>query len=165
MSVEINPTTGLLLQVLGPSLELLTSPDDDQNDFCLMRGIIPPGVVIPLHSHADTEDFVVLLGRMQALKYESADNYTWIEVKVGEYLHVPSNAPHAFRNVSNEPVVVLAVGTRKLTRFFVDVGNVLSFPPTPKDIAHFLTISAEYGYWNATPEENAAVGIQLAFAN
>jgi hypothetical protein len=40
-----------------------------------------------------------------------------------------------------------------------------SQPVTAEDVAHFLvrfaTVSAKYGYWNATPEENAAVGIRL----
>ena len=32
---------------------------------------------------------------------------------------------------------------------------------TPEDLEHFAMVSARYGYWNATPEENAADGIQL----
>jgi hypothetical protein len=28
-------------------------------------------------------------------------------------------------------------------------------------LAHFEATSAKYGYWNATPEENAAVGIRF----
>jgi hypothetical protein len=34
---------------------------------------------------------------------------------------------------------------------------------TSEDLARFAEISAKYGYWNATPEENAAVGIPLSF--
>jgi hypothetical protein len=30
-------------------------------------------------------------------------------------------------------------------------------------LARFAAISAKYGYWNAAPEENAAVGIKLSF--
>lgn len=36
-------------------------------------------------------------------------------------------------------------------------------PVTPEDLTRFAAISAKYGYWNATPEENAAVGIDLSF--
>ena len=35
--------------------------------------------------------------------------------------------------------------------------------PLAQDIERLLTTSVRYGYWNATPEENAAVGISLPF--
>ena len=42
MSTEINPTTGVRLEVFGPTVEFLTSPQDAHNDFCVLRGVIPP---------------------------------------------------------------------------------------------------------------------------
>ena len=36
-------------------------------------------------------------------------------------------------------------------------------PVTPEDLTHFAAVSARYGYWNATLEENAAVGIHVRF--
>jgi hypothetical protein len=36
-------------------------------------------------------------------------------------------------------------------------------PVTPEDLARFAALSANYGHWNATPEENAAVGIRVSF--
>jgi len=33
----------------------------------------------------------------------------------------------------------------------------------PEELARFAAISAKYGYWNTTPEENAAVGIHFNF--
>ena len=49
-------------------MEFLTSPQDAHNDFCVLRGVIPPGVFIPLYSHPDTEDFFVISGQVQALR-------------------------------------------------------------------------------------------------
>jgi len=165
MSLELNPTTGLRLEVLGPALEVLTSPQEVHNDLCVMRGVIPTGIFIPLHSHADVEDFFILSGQAQALK-QVPGGYEWIDGKAGDLIHVPSSVPHAWRNVSSEPVIVLIITTPKMGRFFQEVGRPLTDAPqpvTPEDIAHFLTVSAAYGYWNATPEENAAVGIHLSF--
>jgi hypothetical protein len=34
-------------------------------------------------------------------------------------------------------------------------------PPSPDVVERFLRTSERYGYWNATPEENAAVGVEL----
>jgi anti-sigma factor ChrR (cupin superfamily) len=46
-----------VLDVLGPTVEFLTAPSEKDAEFCVMRGTIPPGVSVPLHSHADFETF------------------------------------------------------------------------------------------------------------
>ena len=91
MSLEKNPSTGKVLELLGPTVEFLTSPQDAQNDFCVLKGTIPPSVSVPLHSHADTEDFLVISVEVEGLRQDSED-YTWIGAKAGDYIHVPSNA-------------------------------------------------------------------------
>ena len=165
MGLEKNPTTGLTLEFFGPTVEFLTSPDDEQNDFCVLKGTIPPGVSVPLHSHRDTEDFLVISGSMEGLRHDS-QGYRWIEAKAGDYIHVPSGAKHAWRNISDEPVVNLIVTTKTLGRFFREAGRPATGAPqpmTPEDLARFAAISARYGYWNASPEENAEVGILISF--
>lgn len=165
MSLEKNPTTGLILEFFGPTVEFLTSPDDERNDFCVLKGTIPPGVSVPLHSHGDTEDFIVISGSVEGLRHDS-DGYKWIAAKAGDYIHVPGGARHAWRNVSDRPVINLIVTTKTLGRFFRESGRPATGAPqpvTPEDLARFAAISARYGYWNATPEENAAVGIHLNF--
>jgi hypothetical protein len=43
VTLEKNPTTGLVLEFFGPTLEFLTLPkDDEHNDFCMLKGTIPP---------------------------------------------------------------------------------------------------------------------------
>jgi hypothetical protein len=89
-----------------------------------------------------------------------------MEAKAGDYLHVPADAPHAWRNVSGEPLVNLIITTKKLGHFFREAGRPVMERPqpvTPEDLTRFAAISAKYGYWNATPEENAAVRIDLSF--
>jgi quercetin dioxygenase-like cupin family protein len=165
VNLEKNPTTGQTIELFGPTVEFLTSPDDPNNDFCVMKGTIPPGAVVPLHAHADTEDFQILSGEAEGLRTGS-DGSHWLRVKAGDFVHVPANAPHAWRNLSSEPVVMLMITTRTMATFFREVGRPLSEaeqPPTSEALARFAAISERYGYWNATPEENAAVGIDLSF--
>ena len=88
MNTEKNPTTGLIVELFGPTLEFLTLPEDEQNDFCVLKGVIPPGVFVPLHSHPDTEDFIVLSGEIEVLK-QTTRSYEWIVAKAGDYIHVP----------------------------------------------------------------------------
>jgi quercetin dioxygenase-like cupin family protein len=167
MSTEVNPTTGLRLDLLGPTVEFLTSPLEPSIDFCVLRGVIPPGVSVPLHSHPDTEDFFIISGEVQALR-QGPQGYEWVAVKAGDHLHVPSGARHGWRNVFSEALVAFIMTTTRLGQFFQEVGRPVASTPQPltaEDVAHFLanfeTVSAKYGYWNATPEENAAVGIRF----
>jgi len=49
----------------GARMELLSSSEEDA--YCVIKGTIPPGVSVPLHSHRDAESFYVLSGEAQAL--------------------------------------------------------------------------------------------------
>jgi quercetin dioxygenase-like cupin family protein len=165
MGLEKNPTTGLVLEFFGPMLEFLTSPEDEHSDFCVLRGTIPPGGSVPLHSHPDTEDFLVISGAVEGLR-QAAEGYEGIAAKAGDYIRVPSGARHAWRNVSSEPVVNLIITTNRLGRFFREMGRPVTGAPqpvTPEELARFAAVSASYGHWNATSEENAAVGISMSF--
>jgi hypothetical protein len=53
MSTEMNPTTGLRVDLFGPTVEFLTSPQEASIDFCVLRGVIPSGVSVPLHSQRE----------------------------------------------------------------------------------------------------------------
>jgi quercetin dioxygenase-like cupin family protein len=154
-----------VLDVFGPIVEFLTSPDEPDAIYCVLIGTIPPGVSVPLHSHADVESFYVLSGSVQALT-ERGDSFEWLNVKSGDFIHVPGNAKHAFRNIGSEPVVELITTTPKIGKFFQEIGRpvtpgVPAAPPTADEIAHFLQVAARYHYWNGSPQENAAIGISL----
>jgi quercetin dioxygenase-like cupin family protein len=160
--LQKNPTTGLFVELFGPVIEYLTSPEDVQGDVCILRGTVPPGAFIPLHSHPDAEDFYILSGSLEALECD-AQRHTWMTAKTGDLVHVPSNTPHAWRNTWAEPAVTLIITTKKMGRFFQEVGRQVTSDPTPQELEHFAAVAANYGYWNATPEENAKVGIKLSF--
>ena len=154
-----------VFHILGPTVEFLTSPNDPNVDFCVMKGTIPAGGVVPLHAHADPEAFFHLTGSLQVL-CERDGRLEWMDVKPGDFIEVPGNAKHAFRNKSSAPAIELITTTPKIGRFFQEVGKPLSeneaqTPPTPDELRHFADVSERYGYWNASPAENAAVGIIL----
>lgn len=160
----LSPSRLERINILGPTIQFLTDPTDDRSP-CIMRGTIPPGVSVPLHSHADPETFFVLSGELEGLSH-SGDAHTWIAMKAGDVFHVPRDAKHAFRNLGREPAVMFIVSTSKIGRFFQEVGvpvreGLPSLPPSTAEIQRFLDTAAKYGYWNATPEENANVGIVL----
>jgi hypothetical protein len=81
-----------------------------------------------------------------------------VPVRPGEIFHVPGNAPHAWRNGGDEPAEAILVSTTRIGRFFRELAGA----PGGATVEHLLDLGTRYGYWNATPEENAAVGIRLA---
>jgi len=62
---------------------------------------------------------------------------------------------------------MIIASTTTSGRFFPELGVPVapgSAPPGPPStdrVQLFLETSARYGYWNASPEENARVGISL----
>jgi oxalate decarboxylase/phosphoglucose isomerase-like protein (cupin superfamily) len=87
-----------------------------------MKGTIPPGVSVPLHSHPDPESFYVLSGSAQTL-LEQGNRLEWVDVKAADFIHIPGGAKHAHRNVSDQPVVELITTTPTLGQFFEEIGK------------------------------------------
>jgi quercetin dioxygenase-like cupin family protein len=149
------------VDVFGPTLEFLTRLDEPGATYAVMRGVVPPGVVVPLHSHDDAEDFFILAGTQQVL-IRDEQGLQWRDLHAGDYVHIPGGVPHAHRNVSDEPAVELVVTTIRLGEFFNEIARPSAAPPpTPEELAHFVEVARKYGYTLGTPEENASVGITL----
>ena len=158
----VGASHGTVLDLLGPTVEFITPPDGPE-DFCVLKGTIPPGVAVPLHSHDDAEAFFVLSGTQQAL-IQDGEGFRWQDLHAGDYIHVEGGVPHAWRNTSLAPAIDLIITSPRLGRFFQEMGTPLGGPrkpPSVEDLARLSELAAKYGYWNATPEQNAAVGIEL----
>jgi uncharacterized RmlC-like cupin family protein len=130
-----------------------------------MRGVIPPGAVIPIHSHPDPETFIQLSGEVEALA-RSNDGFAWVKLAAGSVFHVPGNVRHAFRNPSTKPAVGIVATTARLGEFLAEIGRpveagVTVEPPDQASLNHFLKTAERYGHWTGTPEDNAKFGIKL----
>jgi quercetin dioxygenase-like cupin family protein len=126
-------------------------PGNDDGEPCVLLGTVPPGSVVPLHSHADPETFVMLAGMLEGLEHGD-DGHAWVPVRAGEVFHVPPHARHAWRNTAGEPAVSIVVTTATMGLFFAEVGE------RPE---RFLEIAERHGHWNGSWEDNAAVGLAL----
>jgi quercetin dioxygenase-like cupin family protein len=160
----VDGTPHTAVDVFGPTVEFLSGPDDPDAELCVMRGVVPPGVTVPLHSHDDAEDFFILSGTQQVLFRGDDHALRWYDVHPGDYVHIPGGIPHALRNVSNEPAIELLITTARLGRFFREIARPtadLARPPTPDELVEFAAVATKYGYVLGTPDENAAVGIEL----
>jgi quercetin dioxygenase-like cupin family protein len=147
--------------VLGVLLQFLSRPEQINDQISVMRGTVPPGVFIPLHSHADPEIFYVLNGSLEVFQSES-----WQTVTPGEVVSIPGNVRHALRNTSPSPTALITVSKQELYRFFRELArpfdpNSTPAPPTLAEMQHLFSVAEKYGYWLASRDENAAIGISL----
>src|SRR5258708_1573252 len=56
--------------VLGVLLQFFSTPEQINDQISVMRGTVPSGVVIPLHSHADPGMFYVQNGSLEVFQAE-----------------------------------------------------------------------------------------------
>ena len=154
--------------VLGVLLQFLSTPEEINDQISVMRGTIPSGVVIPLHSHADPEIFYVLNGSLEVYQAEGVSR-GWQTVNAGEVVSIPGNVRHALRNASPGPTTSITVSKQELHSFFRELARPFdpsrsSAPPTPEEMQQLFSLAENYEYWLASPEENAAIGISMATA-
>jgi quercetin dioxygenase-like cupin family protein len=151
--------------VLGVLLQFLTTPEQINDQISVMRGTVPSGVVIPLHSHADPEIFYVLNGSLEVFQAEGPSE-GWKTVTAGEVISIPGNVRHALRNTSPSPITSITVSKQELYSFFRELArpfdpNRPPAPPTPEEMQQLFSVAEKYEYWLASSDENAAIGISL----
>jgi quercetin dioxygenase-like cupin family protein len=150
---------GLEFDLLGARAEILARPKCQT--LSIIRGTIPAGVSVPLHSHADVEFLYVTGGQLEIYSGSAAE---WIEAKQSQFVHIPGNESHALRNAKLNDAGFLVVTTGRMGGFLEEIGAPISdesehLMPSPERLQHFTETAARYGYWLGNPEENAAIGI------
>jgi quercetin dioxygenase-like cupin family protein len=162
----INSKNEPTFNLLGPLVQFVVDPADAGGAFGLIQGVVAPGVAIPLHSHADPEILLVLDGDLEFLQHDGKAG-RWLTARRGEIISIPGNVKHAMRNTSPENTSLLLVTTPDIYGFF----RALATPPNPQaksaqpgpaDMERLVALGAKYNYWLASPEENAAIGLNLS---
>lgn len=107
-------TEGEVLDVFGASLVVKTCPASV--GFLLGEHVVPPGYVVPPHSHAtDSEAFFLLEGELTLLSGQGETR-----LSVGGTAQLPAGVPHGFRNDTDRParfLVMAAPGLQALEMF------------------------------------------------
>jgi quercetin dioxygenase-like cupin family protein len=105
---------GEVLDVFGASLVAKTRPE--VVGFLLADHVVPPGYVVPPHSHAvDHEALFLLEGELTLLSAHGEARLT-----AGGTAQLPAGVPHGFRNDTDRPVrllVLAAPGIQALEMF------------------------------------------------
>ena len=151
--------------VLGVLLQFLSTPEQINDQICVMHGTVPSGVVIPLHSHADPEIFYVLDGALEVFQAEGPSE-GWQTINSGNFVSIPGSVRHALRNTSPTPTTSITVSKQQLYNFFRELARPFDphrppAPPTQNEMQELFSAAQRYEYWLASPDENAAIGISL----
>jgi quercetin dioxygenase-like cupin family protein len=77
-------------------------------ELMLLDCISQPGAMVPLHSHADQEVFLVTAGEYEFSTRDSAGAELRLHAPAGTAVLIPAHAPHGFCNVAPGPSRALA---------------------------------------------------------
>jgi quercetin dioxygenase-like cupin family protein len=162
----INSKNEPAFDILGPEVQFLVDPAEAAGAFGLIRGVVAPGIAVPLHSHADPEVMFVLEGALDFLQHNGKTG-RWLTARRGEFISIPGNVKHALRNSSPEHTSLVLVTTPNIYGFFRGVAKPVNSnskprPLTPADLEQLMTLSNKHNYWLASPEENAAIGLNFS---
>ncbi len=147
-TVHVPAGTGRAYWAFGIMFTFLVTGDELGGSYSTWLSMIPPGKgPMPHIHHREEEQFYVLEGTL-----EFSVNEQTIRVAAGDYVHVPRDTIHSFKNIGQGPARILAtVSPAGFEGFLMEVGEVVtdpnaSPPPVTKErIAHAMAIEARYG--------------------
>jgi len=106
---------------------ILLTGRDTAGRYSLIDMHVPPGGGPPPHRHDFEESFTVLEGEIEATFRGISST-----IRAGQTIHIPANAPHQFRNKSEQPARLLCICSPPgLEEFFAEVGVPVSARTTP----------------------------------
>ncbi len=138
------------LGVVGDTYSILLTGTDTDNRFCLIEMYIPPGGGPPPHRHDFEETFIILEGELQ-LTFRGESHLC----RGGHTVHIPANAPHQFKNISDYSVKLLCLcSPGGLDQYFQEVGipvgsNTVKVPQVDDEtqgdiIAKMVSLAPKY---------------------
>ena len=104
--------------LVGDTYTILLTGKDTAGRYCLIDMHVPPGGGPPPHRHDFEESFTVLAGEIEAT-FRGVPS----TVRAGQVINIPANAPHQFRNKSEQPARMLCIcSPAGQEEFFLEVG-------------------------------------------
>lgn len=131
---------GQQIPAIGLGITMKTNGESTREAYSLFEYTVPGGVNgPPLHMHTrEDESFVCLAGRVEVTLGDED-----FVLEHGDYLYLPRDVPHAFRNpFDDEARVISVVSPAGLEAYYQALADM---PPGPKDINRIKHIMADFG--------------------
>ncbi|MFL6125891.1 cupin domain-containing protein [Actinophytocola sp.] len=139
---------GHQIAAIGLGITLKTDGKSTQDAYSLFEYAIPPETDGPpphVHTRED-ESFICLSGRLDV--HLGGEDFT---MEHGDYMFLPREVIHAFRNpYAEESRVISVVSPAGLERYYQALADL---PPGPKDIGVMRKIMADFGIELRLPPE------------
>jgi mannose-6-phosphate isomerase-like protein (cupin superfamily) len=140
---------GTQIPAIGLGITMKTNGKSTQDAYSLFEYAVPPetnGPPAHIHTRED-ESFICLAGKLDVSL--GGQEFT---LGHGDYLFLPRNVVHTFRNpYAEESRVVSVVSPAGLEAYYQALGDL---PPGPKDISVLQKIMAEFGIELQMPPES-----------
>ena len=131
---------GTQIPAIGLGITMKTNGKSTHDAYSLFEYTVPPetnGPPAHLHTRED-ESFICLAGRLEVTL--GGEEFV---LGHGDYLFLPRNVVHTFRNpFQEESRIVSVVSPAGLEAYYQALGEL---PPGPKDISKLQAIMAEFG--------------------
>ena len=139
---------GQQIGAIGLGITVKTDGKSTHDAYSMFEYAIPPETDGPpphLHTRED-ESFICLAGRLDV--HLGGQDFV---LQFGDYLFLPRDVVHAFRNpYGDEARVISVVSPAGLERYYQALADM---PPGPKDIGVMKGIMAEFGIELQLPPE------------
>jgi mannose-6-phosphate isomerase-like protein (cupin superfamily) len=131
---------GTQIPAIGIGITMKTNGKSTHDAYSLFEYAVPPATSGPpahLHTRED-ESFICLAGRLDVML--GGQDFV---LEAGDYLYLPRNVVHTFRNASDvEARVISVVSPAGLEAYYQALAEL---PPGPKDISMIRPIMEEFG--------------------
>jgi len=142
------PGQGKAYSAVGDKYVFLATGEQTSGAYCLVEATVPPGGGPPPHYHTrEEETFYVLEGEITFMV-----DGKMVTGTPGTFVQVPRGTPHAFKNQSSAPVLMLiqcvpAGFDRFLMEFATELpsAEAPTIPPSPQEIEKLLSCAPQYG--------------------
>lgn len=138
----LNTREDSAFRFLGIPTLMRSTGETTNGAFGLMEHwMMPPGFASPYHTHhLEDEAFYVLEGEAAFV----CDG-KWLKAGPGTYVFGPREIPHGFKIVGTAPArMLLLCAPAGFERFVLEMGEDLTSPPAPPDMAKLVTLAAKY---------------------
>lgn len=144
----VSSDEGTTVWAMGVKVTVKVKSEDTGCAYSVFEDLIPPGAGPVPHTHTkEDETIFVIEGELRA--WLGGKQY---DVKTGDFIHMPRNVQHYFKNVSEKPTrLLLSYTPGGFEQWFLDVGTPVAETDTvapkitPEDIKRAVVAAEKYG--------------------
>jgi mannose-6-phosphate isomerase-like protein (cupin superfamily) len=144
----LNSRDGRQIPAIGLGITMKTDGKSTHDAYSLFEYAVPARTDGPpphVHTRED-ESFVCIAGKLDV--HLGGEDFT---IGHGDYLYLPRDVVHTFRNTYDEEArIISVVSPAGLERYYQALAEL---PPGPKDITKIKTIMADFGIVLQLPPE------------